>query len=133
MAASPTPRCISYWKGSLLVALDYGRQLYYFIYIFSERFIGVKVVQLWNSADIRCSLEDLARTTDDRDRWERERERESPGTPCYRHDFIYTHTYIYISIQVRVFTNGQGSQASIPARVIPKTQKMVLDASLPNT
>ena len=26
----PTPRCYSYWKGSLLVALDYGRQLYYF-------------------------------------------------------------------------------------------------------
>ena len=23
-----TPRCSSYWKGSLLVALDYGRQLY---------------------------------------------------------------------------------------------------------
>ena len=25
---SPTPRCNCYWKGSLLVALDYGRQLY---------------------------------------------------------------------------------------------------------
>ena len=25
---SPTPRCRSYWKGSPLVALDYGRQLY---------------------------------------------------------------------------------------------------------
>ena len=25
---SPTPRCSSDWKGSLLVALDYGRQLY---------------------------------------------------------------------------------------------------------
>ena len=28
VAPSPTPRCSSYWKGSLLVALDYGRQLY---------------------------------------------------------------------------------------------------------
>ena len=28
VAPSPTPRCSSYWKGSLLVTLDYGRQLY---------------------------------------------------------------------------------------------------------
>ena len=28
VAPSPTPRCNIYWKGSLLVALDYGRQLY---------------------------------------------------------------------------------------------------------
>ena len=28
VAPSPTPRCRSYWKGSLLVALDYSRQLY---------------------------------------------------------------------------------------------------------
>ena len=32
-SAPPTPRCRSYWKGSLLVALDYGRQLYFFIYL----------------------------------------------------------------------------------------------------
>ena len=32
---------------------------------------------------------------------------------------------------VRVFANGPGDLASIP--VIPKTQKMVLDASLLNT
>ena len=32
---SPTSRCSSYWKGSLLVALDYGYQLYYYyIYIY---------------------------------------------------------------------------------------------------
>ena len=30
VASSPTPRCSSYRKGSLLVALDYGRQLYFF-------------------------------------------------------------------------------------------------------
>ena len=28
VAPSPTPRCSNYWKGSLLVSLDYGRQLY---------------------------------------------------------------------------------------------------------
>ena len=34
---------------------------------------------------------------------------------------------------VRVFANGLGDWGSIPGRVIPKTQKMVLDASLLNT
>ena len=29
VALSPTPLGSSYWKGSLLVALDYGRQLYF--------------------------------------------------------------------------------------------------------
>ena len=33
----PTPRCISYWKGSFWVALDYGRQIYLltiYVYIY---------------------------------------------------------------------------------------------------
>ena len=34
---------------------------------------------------------------------------------------------------VRVFVNGLGDLGSIPSRVIPKTQKMVLDAILLNT
>ena len=38
-----------------------------------------------------------------------------------------------IGLAVRVFTNGLGDLGSIPGRVIPKTQKMVLDASLLNT
>ena len=38
-----------------------------------------------------------------------------------------------IGLVVRMFTNGQGDLGSIPGRVIPKTQKMVLDASLLNT
>ena len=33
----------------------------------------------------------------------------------------------------RVFTNGPGDQGSIPGRIIPKTQKMVLDATLLST
>ena len=32
----------------------------------------------------------------------------------------------------RVFSNGPGDWGSIPGRVIPKTQKMVLDAALLN-
>ena len=31
--APPTPRCSSYWKGRLRVALDYGRQLYLLLLI----------------------------------------------------------------------------------------------------
>ena len=38
-----------------------------------------------------------------------------------------------IDIMVRVFTNGQGDLGSILGRVIPKTQKMVLNATLLNT
>ena len=34
---------------------------------------------------------------------------------------------------IREFTNGPGDLGSITGRVIPKTQKMVLDASLLNT
>ena len=35
-------------------------------------------------------------------------------------------------MMVRVFANVQGDLGSIPGRVIPKTQKMVFDASLIN-
>ena len=31
VALSSTPRCYSYWEGSLRVTLDYGHQLYFFI------------------------------------------------------------------------------------------------------
>ena len=33
----------------------------------------------------------------------------------------------------REFSNGPGDQGSIPGQVILKTQKIVLDAALPNT
>ena len=34
---------------------------------------------------------------------------------------------------ISVFTNDMGDRGLIPGQVIPKTQKMVLDASLLNT
>ena len=34
---------------------------------------------------------------------------------------------------VRVFTSGPGDLGSVPGRIIPKIQKIVLDASLLNT
>ena len=39
----------------------------------------------------------------------------------------------FVEVFLRVFTNGLGDLSSIPGRVIPKTQKIVLDASLLNT
>ena len=36
-------------------------------------------------------------------------------------------------MMIKVFTNGPGGLGSIPGRVIPKTQKMALDASLLDT
>ena len=41
--------------------------------------------------------------------------------------------YIFIGLVGRVFANGPGDLGSIPGCVIPKTLKMVLDASLLNT
>ena len=38
----------------------------------------------------------------------------------------------FIGLAVRVFVNGLGDRGSIPGRVISKTQKMLLDASLFN-
>ena len=38
-----------------------------------------------------------------------------------------------IGLAVRMFANGPGDLGSITGQVIPKTQKMVLDASLLNT
>ena len=47
---------------------------------------------------------------------------------------VYIFLYFYVLIvRYRVFANGPGDLGSIPGRVIPKTQKMVLDASLLNT
>ena len=46
-------------------------------------------------------------------------------------------TYIQLNRAVglmsRVFANNPGDRGSIPGRVIPKTQKMLLDAALLNT
>ena len=48
---------------------------------------------------------------------------------------IYIYIYIFWSIDlvVRVFANGLKDRGSIPGRVIPKTQKLVLDTFLLNT
>ena len=53
------------------------------------------------------------------------------------HEFLSCFTsYIKnqaIGLMSRAFANGPGDQGSIPGPVIPKTHKMILDASLLNT
>ncbi len=43
---------------------------------------------------------------------------------------FYDFYYWDINLVSRVFINGLGDRGSIPGRVIPKIQKMVLDAAL---
>ena len=38
-----------------------------------------------------------------------------------------------IGLMSKVFANGPKDQSSVPGRIIPKTQEMVLDAALLNT
>ena len=45
----------------------------------------------------------------------------------------YSIKNLSICLVGRVFANGLGDQGSIPGRVIPKTQKMLLDTSLLKT
>ena len=55
---------------------------------------------------------------------------------CLRVIYVCLHTHVEvpdIGLAVRVFANRPGGLGSIPGRVIPKTQKMVLDDSLRNT
>ena len=46
---------------------------------------------------------------------------------------IYLFTINSIGLMSKVFANRPGDRGSIPGQVIPKTQKMVLDATLLNT
>ena len=46
---------------------------------------------------------------------------------------VFDYTYGSHWPMSRVFANGPGDQGSIPGRVIPKTKKMVLDATLLST
>ena len=54
----------------------------------------------------------------------------------YTHTHTHTYIYIYIHIYIYIYIYmiyGPGNRGSILSRVMPKTQKMVLDASLLNT
>ena len=57
---------------------------------------------------------------------------DSDANPRLSHTVIL-NAYVSLGQAVRVFANSPGDLGSIPGRVIPKTQKMVLDASLLNT
>ena len=47
--------------------------------------------------------------------------------------YIYIYIYWSIGLAVKVFAKGLADWGSVPDQVIPKTQKMVVDASLLNT
>ena len=57
----------------------------------------------------------------------------NPGPQAIGEHSTYKANELDICMMVRVFANGNGDRGSIPGLVIPKTQKMVLDASLLNT
>ena len=46
VAPSPTPRCSSYWKGSLRVTLDYSRQLYFYSSVILVKLVSVRFYSL---------------------------------------------------------------------------------------
>ena len=56
VAPAPTPRCRSYWKGSLLVALDYSRQ-HYLISLFSSFFTLFQLSKLLSPPLWICPLQ----------------------------------------------------------------------------
>ena len=60
---------------------------------------------------------------------EREREREREFVNLY---LVCVRVNLYLGLMSRVFANGPGDRDSIPGRVIPKTQKVVLDTALLN-
>ena len=51
----------------------------------------------------------------------------------YREKYCWVDSFKYDCLVGRVFANWPGDLGSIPARVIPKTLKIVLDTSLLNT
>ena len=53
VAPSPTLWCSSYWKGSLLVALDYSRQLYLYIYIYIYEAVSESLPSISKTIQIR--------------------------------------------------------------------------------
>ena len=66
----------------------------------------------------------------------RQRSRPYPGgRPRETKSIIQVRIKIiwHVGLMSIVFANGPGYRGSIPGRVIPKTQKMVLDAALLNT
>ena len=79
----------------------------------------------------RCSMEDLLRVMDNRDEWQdRIREIHASNMPWWWWWYIYIHISTDI---ILVFVDVPGDWGSNSHSVIPKTQKMVLDASLLTT
>ena len=86
-APSPSPWCSSYWKGSLLVALDFGLQLYNLLYIYIYILVCVCVCMcVWNGNSCKESSKII---------W------------IYTHTYTHTltHIYTYRCVCVRVYAS----------------------------
>ena len=112
-------------------------------------------------ANTGCSLEDLSGAMDDKDGWqERVREIHAGSATWWWYQTFLSNKIVctvvwfqvflsntnyhmvlnndfflisHIGMMVTVLANGPGDLGSIPGRIIPKTQIMVLDATLLNT
>ena len=97
--------------------------------------------------DTGCNPEDLPEAMNDREKW-REKVRDIRAsdmtwwwwwyiyihiyTYIYIHIYIYIHVYLYAYIYVYIYI-CIWDRGSIPGRVLPMTQKMLLDAALLST
>ena len=93
VAASPTSQCSSYWKESLLVALDYGRHLYfytYYIYAYIHMHIYMCVcLSLSLSLSIYIYIHICIHIY--------------VYTYMYIHIYVYIHAYIYIILLTYIY------------------------------
>ena len=96
-------RKYEYRKSKMILSTDTYVYIYIYIYIYTWGHFGFSIVVFFLNRSLS------------------------------NHIYIYIYIYSLWTLGVRVFANGPGDLGSIPGRVIPKTQKMVLDASLLNT
>ena len=65
VAVSPTPQCSSLWKGSLLIALEYSPQLYFYfmspLCIFKITFTSLEIIFLTNQPIIPLTLDTIGK------------------------------------------------------------------------
>ena len=91
----PTSRCISYWKESLWVTLDYGRQLYfYLLYIYIYIYILSSTDRLFH-----CIHNSMWLDTQDGSSWDW-------NPPNYTLDFVSYHSTISRQLSNAKSANG---------------------------
>ena len=87
----PTPRCSSYWKGSLQVTLDEGRQIYFLLirnwkYVYKKNLLSWFCLVLLHISHCRLFNTNPVYTL----------------THTHTHIYIYIYIYIYVCVCVCV-------------------------------